>query len=226
MLRRILIPAMLGISTTIAVAWVLSLSVGVEPEGRGHSVVLGSEHYADERGYARLSYTIDQDVGWPFGVPSDWPAPWYVSSDRGLAWQFSVALSGPPTEPTAGGATTLWGFPFLALRSDRASSREGHVISGVWHRGVLVAGRPLKPGDTSFILGERRLPLKPAWPGFIADAMIWGAAWFGLLTLVRWFRECRRVRKGLCRKCRYDVAHLPRCPECGLEIRGPTTRRS
>jgi hypothetical protein len=50
----------------------------------------------------------------------------------------------------------------------------------------------------------------PAWPLVLVSAVMPGVASY------RWHRRRRRVRRGLCRECGYDLRESgARCPECG-----------
>ena len=64
------------------------------------------------------------------------------------------------------------------------------------------------------------IPLLPIWPGFAINTVFYaGIVWLlfaGPFVLRRW----RRIRRGLCPKCAYDLRGTPRgaataCPECG-----------
>ncbi len=69
--------------------------------------------------------------------------------------------------------------------------------------------------------GPRRAPLRPVWPGFLINTLLYaGAAWL-LLALPEGWRIARgrsvwqRRRRGLCPACGYDLSGLTACPECG-----------
>jgi len=61
------------------------------------------------------------------------------------------------------------------------------------------------------------LPYYPLWPGFIANTLIYAALWWLLFTGLVAARRARRVRRGLCTRCAYDLrgVTLGVCPECG-----------
>jgi hypothetical protein len=63
------------------------------------------------------------------------------------------------------------------------------------------------------------LPLRPLWPGFAINAVLYGSAMWLLLSPVRGrLRRWRRVRRGLCLECGYPVRGLGKCPECGVAL--------
>ncbi len=61
------------------------------------------------------------------------------------------------------------------------------------------------------------IPTLPIWPGLILNTLFYAAIWFALFTAVGALRTARRLRRGLCPLCRYDLRGLPQraCPECG-----------
>jgi hypothetical protein len=72
--------------------------------------------------------------------------------------------------------------------------------------------------------GPVLIPLRPI-AGFLADTAVYGAAWSALLLLPalspRWWREGRRLRKGCCPACGYDLRWRLEagCPECAWRPR-------
>ena len=66
---------------------------------------------------------------------------------------------------------------------------------------------------------DRVLPLRPMPLGLAADTLVFGAAAWALVRGPRWVRSTRRIRRGRCPACGYDL--LGRfeggCPECGWE---------
>jgi len=79
---------------------------------------------------------------------------------------------------------------------------------------LLFSNQPVPHGD---IRQQRMLPLRPIWPGFLANTAFYAIAlWLLTLGPVR-LRRCLRRHRGRCVACGYDLrgtAH-ERCPECG-----------
>lgn len=71
------------------------------------------------------------------------------------------------------------------------------------------------------------LPYGPIWPGLLFNTLFYAAIWFALFTGLAAVRTARRLRRGLCPVCRYDLRGLPEraCPECGWG-RTPAARRA
>jgi hypothetical protein len=63
----------------------------------------------------------------------------------------------------------------------------------------------------------RALPFRPIWPGFLANSAIYSAVALIPWIALRFWRMRRRVRKGWCPKCAYDLRFdlAAGCPECG-----------
>jgi hypothetical protein len=69
-------------------------------------------------------------------------------------------------------------------------------------------------------LRDVRFLITPIWPGFAINTLLYaGLCWaivHGLQTAFWLFVHKRRRRRGLCVACKYPVAGLVICPECGL----------
>ena len=69
--------------------------------------------------------------------------------------------------------------------------------------------------------GPHWLPLRPIWPGFIANTLIFATGLWLLVAAPFQIRRVRRKRQGLCVKCGYDLrgrdgaSQSQICPECG-----------
>lgn len=109
------------------------------------------------------------------------------------------------------------GWPFHALGCATA-------VQPVWAEGASgrvqthwgFAFRPGRPASWDIDLVH--LPLKPLFPGFYADSLLYAAAWWAV-CFWRPMRRKRRIARGLCPACAYSLAGLPaannKCPECG-----------
>jgi len=73
-----------------------------------------------------------------------------------------------------------------------------------------------------FATTPRALPVCPIWGGFVVNAMVYGAAWSGMVLVPPLVRRAVRRRRGLCAECGYDLSWLGAgvCPECGLGREG------
>ncbi len=64
------------------------------------------------------------------------------------------------------------------------------------------------------------LPLRPIWPGLVANSFFYGGIFFTTPLLFGIGRAALRRKCGLCGACGYDISDLiaDRCPECGQSI--------
>jgi hypothetical protein len=62
-------------------------------------------------------------------------------------------------------------------------------------------------------------PRQPIWPGFAINTVFYAAVLWVLCAAPFVLRRWRRIRRGLCPKCGYDLRNRPNdsavCPECG-----------
>jgi hypothetical protein len=120
---------------------------------------------------------------------------------------------------------TAWGWPTLSLHS---CTQYGHVWNAA---GDDTEAEPVRTHGgvlTGWLDGDswRRdyaLPLIPIWPGFAINTVFYAAVLWMLFAAPFALRKWRRIRRGLCPKCGYDLRNRPMdaavCPECGAEVR-------
>jgi hypothetical protein len=107
--------------------------------------------------------------------------------------------------------------------ADMAESQPAIPIAEMTHVGCVGLWRfdpshPLRDvlGES---LGERIIPLRPLWPGFALNTLLYAAILFALIRGPFIARRTLRRRRGLCVSCGYDLRgrgpdHAA-CPECG-----------
>jgi hypothetical protein len=83
--------------------------------------------------------------------------------------------------------------------------------------GVVLSLRPWVYYGSVF--EDRRLPLRPIWPGFAINTLFYAAILWLLFAAPGSVRRWRRIRRGLCVKCAYPVGTSEVCTECGTAIR-------
>lgn len=117
----------------------------------------------------------------------------------------------PPTNKTKAGHMMQWseaGWPFRSM--------EGAVFHDVAKTQIDWHGLVFRDGGQWAMLW---LPLRPLWPGFIVNSVLYGTLlWLTLLAALRARGTWRRLRHR-CPRCSYPVAREgePGCPECGWQ---------
>ena len=72
----------------------------------------------------------------------------------------------------------------------------------------------------SFWVYRYPLPLRPVWPGFVLNSLLYAASLWLLISGPFTLRRMIRRKRGLCPKCAYDLRGTDHaaCPECGTAI--------
>ena len=81
----------------------------------------------------------------------------------------------------------------------------------VWHDGALSFPQWIGP---RFGI----LPLRPIWPGFVANTAFYAAILWLLIPGPFALRRFIRVKRGRCVKCGYPMGESAVCTECGKAI--------
>ncbi len=147
------------------------------------------------------------------------------------SWVASRGTFNIPGSPRRGSAAarieTAVGWPLLSLRYCRTTWRimvDGNskiTFEPSWSA-ILLQDHVTDPPHSQH--KHRALPLIPLWPGFLFNALAYGAGvwllWQALITLRAFGRYCR----GLCPACAYPIGDSPRCAECGRSLPKWTSR--
>jgi hypothetical protein len=167
--------------------------------------------------------------GWFRTPPADMPAPNSYTWSDSFGYTEETVSFAPPSNgrPQLGPIVGLTqnrcraGFPFPALESHfgpgplpDAQFLRGRLAYYDMTRGAMwfqSAGPGLSIGVT--------IPLKPFWPGLLANALVFGVLGGTLVLRLAGLRRRRRQSRGQCLKCGYALAGLTKCPECGMEVR-------
>ena len=71
----------------------------------------------------------------------------------------------------------------------------------------------------------RYVPVRPLWPGFAINTLFYAAILWLLFAGPFALRRWRRINRGLCPKCAYDLRNRASdssvCPECGTAVAAP-----
>lgn len=87
----------------------------------------------------------------------------------------------------------------------------GIIISGIDPPGWLI-----RQDEWRF---QRRLPIRPIWPGFLINTLFYAALLWLLFCGPGKVRRFVRIRRGRCPKCGYPIGQSPMCTECGADLK-------
>jgi len=218
---RIFLCAVLGLLTTLAIAWTCAAFVEFGDDRPWETATLRQDGSMEWRlvqqgpGRTRTAYII--------GPPTPANDPLHVP----LMDAFSIL------RPDSSGSIEEVGWPFRAMRcrNDQitiiTSTLALQVATG--EEGVQ-AGIALPDRVQNGVSDWRALPYQPMWIGLTLDVVIFAIAWLGVLHGLVPVRSLIRRRRGRCPKCGYDLrgqvvtdvvaeesarARIPGCPECG-----------
>ncbi len=239
---RIAVCLVLGVVTTLAVAWAFSVSMTVPVPGGTDVMAEGFQvHPSADKWYwcqvkVRPGLTV---VVWelakkrphPDNVPDVAIHPPTVDvrvlDPATQKWNVRVRKAPLPIDPRAVPAWARAVHLDPQLSGLTMASARGWPLRALWYeatylsRGQDVSGGARLSASLQWIGPGEVLPCRPIAAGFAADSVLYAALWSALLFVPgRIGRVVRRLR-GRCPRCAYELAHLghERCPECGFERR-------
>lgn len=221
----VLVFALLGAATTVAVAWGFAIRGYIwdtDPRTQVSAMVL------DERAAIMIEAPAVR-----FGCTAQWSWIWYIKSTTADAVTVHVEYARStypriyespdsrtlPDHSTTSRGEYSFGWPTRAMRTTKCSQGQS---KGWWEDACWVNGASNSP----FIPFSRdaesprsyALPIGILSRGFAMNTAFYAAAWWVLVFGLARGRAWNRRRRGLCVKCTYDLrgleAHTP-CPECG-----------
>ena len=167
---------------------------------------------------------------WRSNTPEDWPAaPNYVGRDEsfGVSERYTEWVDARPgwlADQPAQEWVLSSGWPFRSMFIERHRILPREPCYGLWKVSVSQwtwdDGWPIPawmPGSERGQLGVSGLPLKPIWPGFAINTVFYAGVLWLLFAAPFALRRRRRIKRGLCPKCAYDLRGCTgdACPECG-----------
>ena len=115
------------------------------------------------------------------------------------------------------------GWPWRALYWDSVFTfHPGQFPNAQSHAKMMSDRAGFKYGlDIPLSSSWMRLPVMPVWNGLLLNVLLWSVLWSVPGPLLRGVRRYRRMRRGLCLACGYEVEDLEKCPECGTQCPKP-----
>ncbi len=235
--RRIAICLLLGVITTIAVAWTCAVwvNVGAGDTRLGWHDAQGLPKMSgwaltrrDAFGATRVVAMVRSSKPSPPTMSFHELVPWWSDLPQVMARQVAEAKieAMKHDHPTGFGPvqpTVLyedgrgWPLPVLRCLWDHGVRPIGPASGKVLNGGIqLDPWQPNVPGSTN-IDHQRALPYWPIWPGFGINTIFYAALLWLLICGPFVLRRHIRRKRGLCVACGYDLRHADHeaCPECG-----------
>ncbi len=106
----------------------------------------------------------------------------------------------------------------LALWCETTRRGEGQVRGGI-DTGALPLNHLLRKTPAGrFLVNPRVLPLRPLWPGFAVNTLVFAASLWFLICGPFALRRHIRTKRGRCGKCGYPKGRSDVCSECGKAL--------
>jgi hypothetical protein len=215
---RVVVFLLLGAIVNVAVAWACVLSL--PPQHDHHSFTPNERKMtgAESFGFLQPVFndiqivptevhgTTQHRFGWR---QADAGSFYDYARDPRLEIWASYTRAGWPLHSVAGGIE--W--------DGRVGEATGDLDSAGQYVGAIKVpewARPRGPGNRNLI---DFIPYWPLWPGFYANTIFFAVILWLLWTTPFAVRKWRRIKRGRCAKCGYDLRGTPPdhavCPECG-----------
>lgn len=237
--RRAALLAMLGVGTSVAVAWALAAwlpnshcTYEFSIERLQFSAYGSIEVTTQQRpGLIRRGWLVEETMFLGSRVPTSLASapirpspPWPQSSVLGDDWGLLPAIRNRDPRIPQWGFEDVRGWPIPCLRSA--------IWPVPWRTINPIPGSPTPTVHGGLRLDRRAgtgaadvriLPFLPLWKGLAINTVFYALAWTVLMAVNSGLRSRLRRRRGLCPTCAYDLKHDrdAGCPECGWN-RGPT----
>ena len=236
------VAVLLGVVTTVAVAW--ASAVWVPVQNASGVIGIDGKHLQPwlielKRATARRTIWFEKGRIWAYpqtGPPggidaavSSWS--FAIRSGRNPKFKYGEVrvpetlrplIDQPKPYTHWGGAEDARGWPLAALGCRVLGSTNPKARS-VWvgHHAIFLEpprGQRMPPRSWPNNLATvRALPMAPLWGGFLADSALYSLLWWAALVAGPAVLGRLRTPAGHCPRCRYDLAGNPEggCPECG-----------
>jgi len=203
--RRIAIFLLLGAIVNVAIAWGFALTQDAADAASDEFLY----SHVDE---PRWCFITVRDSGSEFIVASRFPfadVGWKYVPLAVPSW--SMIAEKPIVRPELD--HKMWfeaarGWPWLSMAGHLQLREDWEMIEESHWAIPLDTPKPL-------FLGGRFLPLRPLWPGFVVNTILYAVVlWMALAGSVA-LRRWRRIGRKRCPACGYPRGTSPVCTECG-----------
>jgi hypothetical protein len=248
LLKRLIRYGALGLATSIAIAWLLAIapitrSLTPNAPSSYRAVFDPSRTYLID---SRVDLgMIRRDIRWnlprnrwsEFGIEQN-PVLGLEFGREAAPFSLYIGLAWAPLRHQSYGLASQVHEQSPFARLDRVvDDARGLPFLCLWHeiqatdedpgRGVTpiysTPGGIRLPSSKRFdcALTIRALPFRPIWSGLVLNTLWWGLMWWGAPIELRSYVRYRRLKRGLCPGCGYDVgaSYVAPCPECGFLMR-------
>ncbi len=220
---RICVFVLLGAIVNVAVAWTRVVVKG--------SVSYSTRYYHDPKWIDGTVIAIHHSRGYNVVWPVDRSgtmlreSPRWVHEFNGRAWWKDAALI-----PNMNNYAIACGWPVFSLTSWRTVQDGDEMrFPGVIHHGIVWQSPSPAHMRNTVEWVPPILALKPLWPGFAINTVLYAAILWVLFAAPFALRRRLRIKRGLCPACGYDLRGRGRapgnstdlCPECGKPVTEP-----
>jgi hypothetical protein len=218
-----------GALVNVAVAWGLAVCIDLTEAPRSVGIAGDGTSKWQGMSHKRTGGYLFTSTWWPNQLP-----PYTIQQPlAGIVPEWAPAGHTSPWNAADAGSNKAHndliearGWPRLAL----LSWIESHDASHTTKAGIDLKfwTRKNNAGRTTY----RLLPTRPIWPGFAINTLFYAAILWLLFAAPFALRRHRRIKRGQCAKCGYDLrgsparADSPLCPECGATVPSPLRGRA
>ena len=216
-----------GAITTVAVAWIVVLTVDELPEN-GRTITHGWLAY---RNNATGAVTTSIVTEWRFRTKYRLVATTHATPNT----EIPDDASHDPAQSLTHSIPTWCREYFREFIEQPSASDRLELEARGWPRMALWCGPTDSPNasgpgnipyagipvdDNGIKLSRRALPMLPIWSGFLVDSLFYGGILYAIFLLLTGSRRLARYCRGRCPRCGYEWKNagdnIPGCPECGF----------